>query len=62
LPKDIVNDKQGFLDKLEILNQIRNRVMHPSKGYDFKAKDFDLIYKFHAAISIDNWQDKEFAK
>lgn len=62
LPKNIENDKQSFLSKLVRVNKIRNLVMHPSKEYDFKPKDFDFIYNFHAAIKKDKWQDKEIIK
>jgi len=33
--------------------------MHPSKGYDFTSDDFTFVYGFHAAIKLENWQDKE---
>jgi len=59
LPKDLSKDKKGFLRKLVKVNRIRNLVMHPSKGYDFKPKDFDFIYEFHAAINKDKWPDKD---
>ncbi len=62
LPKTVVNDKKAFLKKLDRINQIRNRVMHPSKGYDFKPKDFEFIHEFHSIININNWQDKDITK
>jgi hypothetical protein len=62
LPKDIVKDKKGFLNKLIIVNKIRNRVMHPIKGHDFTPEDFEFVHEFHAAIGIDKWQDKEITK
>jgi len=59
LPEDLSIDKKGFLRNLIKINKIRNFVMHPSKGYDFKPKDFDFIYEFHASINKDKWPDKE---
>lgn len=62
LPKHIVRDKKEFFSKLVTINQVRNRVMHPIKGYDFTPKDFAFVYEFNATLNINNWQDKEIAK
>ena len=62
LPIDIVNDKKVFLTKLVRINRIRNGVMHPIKEYKLTSDDFDFVYEFHAAIDLDNWQEKEIAE
>jgi len=62
LPDDLSIDRKGFLRNLIKINNIRNLVMHPSKGYDFKPKDFDFIYEFHATINKNKWPDKEVLK
>jgi len=47
------NAKQDFLDALKRLNRIRNRVMHPVKGFTFDAEDFDFVRDFHRRLRFD---------
>lgn len=59
LPIDIVKNKNDFLSKIERLNEIRNGVMHPIKGYQLTPESFDFVYEFHASIKKDKWQERE---
>ena len=40
-------NKQEFLANLKRLNSIRNKVMHPVKGYVITEEDFDFIRELH---------------
>lgn len=53
LPQQYQNAKQEFLDSLKRLNRIRNRVMHPVKGFTFDAEDFDFVRDFHRRVRFE---------
>jgi hypothetical protein len=61
LPKHILRFKKEFFRNLVTINKVRNRVMHPIKGYDFTPEDFAFVHEFNATLNINNWQDKEIA-
>lgn len=47
LPTKLKANKQEFLANLKRLNSIRNKVMHPVKGYVITEEDFDFIRELH---------------
>src|SRR5690348_11836759 len=47
LPPKLKGNKQEFLTNLKRLNSIRNKVMHPVKGYVITEEDFDFIRELH---------------
>lgn len=47
LPAKLKGNKQSFLSNLKRLNSIRNKVMHPVKGYVITEEDFDFIRELH---------------
>jgi hypothetical protein len=55
LPKAPVSDRRRFLSELTILNQIRNRVMHPAKGVLPTEADFRFVNEFLLFADIGNW-------
>src|SRR4051812_23406180 len=48
LPAKLKGNKQDFLGRLKRLNSIRNKVMHPVKGYVITEEDFDFLRELHA--------------
>jgi hypothetical protein len=48
LPAKLKSNKQDFLGRLKRLNSIRNKVMHPVKGYVITEEDFDFLRELHA--------------
>jgi hypothetical protein len=48
LPPKLRSDKQAFLADLKRLNGIRNKVMHPVKGYVITEEDYDFLRRMHA--------------
>ena len=48
LPVKLRSEKQEFLARLKRLNGIRNKVMHPVKGYVITEEDFDFLRALHA--------------
>lgn len=48
LPAKLKSNKQDFLARLKRLNSIRNKVMHPVKGYAITEEDFDFLRELHA--------------
>ena len=48
LPAQLKGNKQEFLGRLKRLNSIRNKVMHPVKGYVITEEDFDFLRELHA--------------
>lgn len=56
LPKNILKDKKGFLNKLVKLNHIRNCIMHPIKGHDLTEDDFVFVREFSKNIDIAKWR------
>jgi hypothetical protein len=48
LPSKLQGNKQDFLMRLKRLNSIRNKVMHPVKGYVITEEDFDFLRELHA--------------
>ena len=51
LPTKLRSDKQAFLTDLKRLNGIRNKVMHPVKGYVITEEDYDFLRRLHADFS-----------
>lgn len=47
LPAKWRSDKQAFLNDLKRLNGIRNKVMHPVKGYVITEEDYDFLRQMH---------------
>lgn len=50
LPKRLAGDKSKFLSELVRLNAVRNRIMHPVRGYRPKKHDFDFVKDFAARM------------
>jgi hypothetical protein len=50
LPKSVAADKKLFLSCLQELNSIRNRVMHPVRGYKPSSRDFAYVSDFAQAM------------
>ncbi|MGH9524470.1 MAG: Swt1 family HEPN domain-containing protein [Terriglobales bacterium] len=48
LPPSLRSDKQAFLADLKRLNGIRNKVMHPVKGYVITEEDYDFLRHLHS--------------
>jgi hypothetical protein len=48
LPARLKGNKQEFLARLKRLNSIRNKVMHPVKGYVITEEDFDFLRELHS--------------
>lgn len=46
LPVSVANDKRLFLDNLQDLNKIRNRIMHPVRRYSPTVGDFQFVLEF----------------
>jgi predicted transcriptional regulator len=46
LPKSVVDDKKAFLKDLGKLNAVRNKIMHPVRGYRPTRQDFDFVKEF----------------
>lgn len=51
LPPKWRSDKQAFLTDLKRLNGIRNKVMHPVKGYVITEEDYDFLRQMHAGFA-----------
>lgn len=51
LPQELRGNKQEFLGRIKRLNQIRNRVMHPVKGFNLTEQDFDFLREFHSEFA-----------
>ena len=51
LPPTLKANKQEFLTKLKRLNSIRNKVMHPVKGYVITEEDFDFLRELHSEFA-----------
>lgn len=51
LPPKLRGDKQAFLGDLKRLNGIRNKVMHPVKGYVITEEDYDFLRRLHAQFA-----------
>jgi hypothetical protein len=56
------SNKAEFLSGLTRLNQIRNRVMHASKGNPPDENDFRVIREFIAFADFGNWTSDPAAK
>ena len=50
LPKGLAGDKPKFLSELLRLNAVRNKIMHPVRGYRPTKCDFDFVKDFAARI------------
>jgi hypothetical protein len=54
LPKSLAGDKSKFLSELVRLNTVRNRVMHPVRGYRPTKRDIDFVRDFAARMFADD--------
>jgi hypothetical protein len=57
LPPGPSSDRKRFLSGLTKLNQIRNRVMHPSKGITPQEDDFRFVHEFLSFIDVATWAE-----
>ena len=57
LPKSITSDKKSFLSKLKQLNRLRNRIMHPIKGYEPTRDDLSLLEEVWGLLVFDYLSD-----
>lgn len=56
LPSDVSSDKPGLKKTLLTLNEIRNRVMHPTKGLEINEDEFAQVREFHRRINPKKWR------
>jgi hypothetical protein len=56
LPNSAIKDKQRFLGYFTMLNQIRNKVMHPVKEFIPTEDEFILANEFYQNIQPSEWQ------
>jgi hypothetical protein len=53
LPASFAGDKPKFLSELARLNAVRNRIMHPVRGYRPTRQDFDFVKNFASRMFAD---------
>jgi|ERR1017187_4105410 hypothetical protein len=53
LPKKVASNRKSFLSDLTALNGIRNRVMHPIRGYRPSKADFEFVRNFVDRVFVD---------
>ena len=53
LPGRMVADKKGFLSTLKKMNRVRNRIMHPIRGYVPTQDDFKLLEDIWSMLLFD---------
>lgn len=56
LPKDEAKDKRALISALVRANAIRNKVMHPVRGYTPSDEDFEFITSLHARLAKLRWR------
>lgn len=56
LPKDEAKDKRALMKALVDANGIRNKVMHPVRGYTPSDDDFEFIRGLHARLAKPKWR------
>ncbi|MFQ5741448.1 MAG: Swt1 family HEPN domain-containing protein [Acidobacteriota bacterium] len=56
LPKDEAKDKRALMKALVDANAVRNRVMHPVRGYTPSDEDFEFIRELHDRLEKPKWR------
>ena len=56
LPKAVAAHKDDFADRLDTLNSIRNRVMHPVRGTPPNEGDFRFVRRMHEMLHLSKWR------
>lgn len=59
LPKNEAKDKRVLIKALIEANAIRNKVMHPVRGYTPSDDDFEFIMDLHGRLAKPNWRIPE---
>ena len=51
MPKELLNQKRDVLERLLVLNRIRNAVMHPVRNTVISEEDFEFVRDFEQQLS-----------
>jgi hypothetical protein len=53
LPAEYASNRRLLLDDMGRLNRIRNKVMHPVRGFTPSDEDFDFVRRLHLALGCE---------